>query len=358
MVKKVLKTFEVDYLQVLDENGKADDSLMPDVSDDDLKKLYENMVLVRTFDKKAFSMQRQGRLGTYLEVRGQEASQVGSTYAMKDKDWLFPMYRSTGALIARGQPMVRMLQYWGGDERGLISPDEVNNFPICIAVGTQSLHALGAGWASRLTGDKLVSVVYLGDGATSKEDFLSAMNFAGVFNAATVFIVENNQFAISTHRDEQTGSETIAQKAIAFGFEGIQVDGNDALAVYKTTHEAIEKARKGDGPTLIECFTYRMGDHSTSDDAARYRDPKEVEEWSKKDPLDRMEKFLASKNLLDDAYKEKVAADSTASVKKAIDEFENMEPANPEDIFTYMYAEMPTQLKEQFEEYKAGKKNG
>ncbi|MDA1196895.1 MAG: pyruvate dehydrogenase (acetyl-transferring) E1 component subunit alpha [Nanoarchaeota archaeon] len=356
MVKKVLKTFEIDYLQVLDEHGKVDESLMPKVTDDDLKKLYENMILVRTFDKKAFSLQRQGRIGTYLEVRGQEASQVGSTYAMKDKDWLFPMYRSTGALIVRGQPMTRMLQYWGGDERGLISPDEFNNFPIAIPVGTQALHALGAGWASKLTGDGLVSVVYLGDGATSKEDFMSAMNFAGVYNAATVFIVENNQFAISTHRDEQTGSETIAQKAIAFGFEGIQVDGNDVLAVYKVTKDAVDKARRGDGPTLIECYTYRMGDHSTSDDAARYRDQKEVEEWAKKDPIDRMEKFMTEKGLLDDTYKDKVQADSTAAVKEAIDAYEKVEPANPEDIFTYMYAEMPTQLKEQFEEYKESKK--
>ena len=357
MVKKKLFDFKVEYLQVMDEKGKVDASLMPKLSKDQIKQLYETMVLVRSFDKKAFSLQRQGRIGTYLEVRGQEASQVGSIFPLEDKDWMFPMYRSSGALIARKHPMKSLLQYWGGDEWGLQSPAGVNNFPMCIAVGTQTLHAAGAGWAAKLKGDKAVSLVYLGDGATSKEDFLTSMNFAGVFKTNTIFLVENNQFAISVPRNKQTESETIAQKSIAFGFEGIQVDGNDVFAVHKAVSDALAKARKGDGPTLIEAFTYRLADHSTSDDAKRYRTDKEREEWEKKDPLIRLELYMKSEGILDDDYKSKVESDAKADVEKAVEEYENLPDADKADIFKYMFKEMPVQLKEQYEAYKKDGKN-
>ncbi len=355
MVKKVIGKFEVEYLQILDEKGNCDESLMPKLSKDQIKKFYENMILARAFDDKAFSMQRQGRIGTYIQFKGQEASQIGAVSAIEDKDWLFPMYRSGAALIARKQPIHQLLLYSGGDERGLICPKGVNNFPICIAVGAHSLHAVGAAWASKLKGEKNVSLIFLGDGATSKADFLTGMNFAGVYQVPVVFVCENNQYAISVPIKKQTHSETIAQKAIAFGFKGIQVDGNDIFAVHKAVKEAVDNARKGKGPTLIECYTYRMCDHSTSDDAARYRPKKELEEWKKKDPVDRLEKYMRSKQMLDDAYKKKVAKQSKEQVEKEVEKYENFEPPNKEDIFKYMFKEMPTQLKEQFEEFKQKK---
>ncbi|MBI2652555.1 pyruvate dehydrogenase (acetyl-transferring) E1 component subunit alpha [Candidatus Woesearchaeota archaeon] len=350
MPKKVLKEFRVEYLQVLDENGNCDEALMPKLSNNEIKKIYEMLILVRVFDQKAFNMQRQGRLGTYIQFKGQEACQVGSAFALQDDDFIFPMYRNSGLLIARKQPIVQVLQYWGGDERGLRSPTNVNNFPISIPVGTQTVHAVGAGWAAKLRGTKQVAVVYFGDGATSKGDFHEAMNFAGVFQIPVIFLCENNQFAISVPRAKQTKAETIAQKAIAYGLEGIQVDGDDVFAVYKAVKEAVDKARNGNGATLIECFTYRMCDHSTSDDASKYRAKEEVEAWTKKDPIERLEKYMLKKGLLDDAYKENVLNKAKDIIEKAVTEFEKLPPPEPKDIFNYVFAEMTPQQKEEMEE--------
>src|SRR3989338_4321266 len=251
MVQKVAAKFEVEYLHVMDENGKVDKSLMPKLSEKQIKELYELMILMRTFDEKAFLLQRQGRIGTYIQFKGQEASQLGSAYALEDKDWMFPMYRSGGALIARKYPMHQLLQYYGGDERGLKS-GAINNFPICIPVGTQTPHAVGCAWASKLKGEKAVSLVYTGEGGTSKGDFHEGLNFAGIHKVPCVIVVENNQYAISVPTKSQTASETFAQKAIAYGINGIRVDGNDVFAVYKATKEAVDNARAGKGPALIE----------------------------------------------------------------------------------------------------------
>ena len=350
MVKKVLKEFKVEYLQVLDENGSCDEALMPKLSNDEIKNLYEMLVLTRVFDQKAFNMQRQGRLGTYIQFKGQEACQVGSAMALEDKDFIFPMYRNSALLIARKHPLVQVFQYWGGDERGSISPQNVNNFPIAIPVGTQTVHAAGAAFAAKLQGKKQVSAVYFGDGATSKGDFHEAMNFAGVFQVPAVFICENNQYAISVPRAKQTHSETIAQKAIAYGIEGIQVDGMDVFAVYKAVKEAVDKGRNGKGPTLIECYTYRMADHSTSDDASKYRTKEEMDLWAKKDPIERLEKYMRKKSLLDDTYKQKIMVQSQEIIEKAVTDFEKLPPPEPKDIFKYVFAEMTQQQKEEMEE--------
>src|SRR3989344_192175 len=350
MVKKVLKEFKVEYLQILDENGNCDETLMPNLSNDEIKKLYEMLVLVRVFDQKAFNMQRQGRLGTYIQFKGQEACQVGSAMALQDSDWVFPMYRNSGLLIARKHPIVQILQYWNGDEYGMKAPSNVNNFPIAIPVGTQMIHAAGAAWAAKLKGTKDVAITYFGEGATSKGDFHEAMNFAGVYDAPCIFFCENNQFAISVPRSKQTHAETIAQKAIAYGFEGIQIDGMDVFAVYKATKDAVEKARLGKGPTLIEAFTYRMCDHSTSDDASRYRSKEELDMWMKKDPVDRLEKYMRKKGLLDDAYKAKVLENSQQVIEKAVTEFEKLTPPDAKDMFTFVYAEMTPQQKEEMDE--------
>ncbi|HLC61427.1 MAG TPA: pyruvate dehydrogenase (acetyl-transferring) E1 component subunit alpha [Candidatus Nanoarchaeia archaeon] len=350
MPKKVIKEFKVEYLQILDEQGNCDESLMPKLSNEDIKKIYEMLVLIRVFDQKAFNMQRQGRLGTYIQFKGQEACQVGSAFALQDDDFIFPMYRNSGLLIARKHPIVQVLQYWSGDERGMKSPDNVNNFPIAISVGTHMVHAAGAGWAAKLKGTKQVSITYFGEGATSKGDFHEAMNFAGVYNAQTIFFCENNQFAISVPREKQTHAETIAQKAIAYGVEGIQIDGMDIFAVYKATKDAIEKARAGKGPTLIEAYTYRLCDHSTSDDASRYRSKEELEAWTKKDSIERLEKYMRKKNLLDDAYKAKVLENSQQVIEKAVTEFEKLTPPDAKDMFTFVYAEMTPQQKEEMDE--------
>ena len=347
MPKKVLREFKIEYLQILDEDGNCDELLMPKLSNDEIKKLYEQMVLIRVFDQKAFNMQRQGRLGTYIQYKGQEACQVGSAFAMKDDDFMFPMYRNSAALIARKHPMMQVLQYWSGDERGMKAQDSVNNFPISIAVGTQEVHATGAAWAAKIRGTKQIALTYFGDGATSKGDFHEAMNIAGVFNLPVIFVCENNQFAISVPREHQTRAETIAQKAVAYGFEGIQVDGMDIFAMYKATKDAIDKARAGNGPTLIEAYAYRLCDHSTSDDASRYRSKEDFDTWMKKEPIDRLEKYMRKKNLLDDAYKEKVLNSSQEEVESAVTEFEKILPPDPKDIFKYVYAEMtPQQIEE------------
>ncbi len=352
MVKKVVQKFDVEYLQVLDENGNVDEKLMPKLSSKQIKELYETMVLARTFDDKAFAMQRQGRIGTFLQVKGQEASQVGSAYALDGKDWLFPMYRSGAALITRKQPMHMILQYYGGDERGLKAQDDLNNFPIVLCVGTQIPMAVGCAWASKLKKEKAVSMVYFGDGASSKADFHEGLNFAGVYNVPCVFICENNQYAISVPRKKQTASQTIAQKAIAYNINKVQVDGNDIFAVYKATKEAVDNARAGKGPTLIESVTYRLADHSTSDDAKRYRSDNEVQSWLKKDPIARLEKYMKNKKLLDDNYKKQVLEKAKKKVEKEVNVYESIKSPDPQDIFKYEFAEMTPELKEQSNEIK------
>lgn len=350
MVKKVLKEFPVEYVQVLDENGNCDEELMPQLSNEQIKNFYEKMVLVRWFDQKAFNMQRQGRIGTYIQGKGQEATQVGASLALRDDDWLFPIYRDSGMLLVRKQPIHMILQYWNGDERGMKAPDNVNNFPISIPVGTQTPHASGAGWAAKLQGKDQVAMVTMGDGATSKGDFHEGLNFAGVFKTPSIFLCQNNQFAISVHREDQTHAETIAQKAIAYGIKGVLVDGNDILAVYRTVSEAAERGRRGEGPTLIECYTYRLADHSTSDDASRYRDEAELQKWLKRDPIERLEKFMKVRGLLDDTYKEKVLNDAKAFVESEVEKFEALTPPNKEDMFTFTFNELTPRQEEQLED--------
>ena len=352
MVEKVLKTFTVKYLQVLDEKGKCDTKLMPKLSPKQLVELYGLMVLGRRFDEKALSLQRQGRLGTYASVLGQEAAQVGAAYALGGADWVFPTYRDAALLIARRQPMARLLQYFGGDERGSIPPKGVNNFPIAIPVGTQGLHAVGAAMAATIQKKKFATVACLGDGASSEGDMNEAMNFAGVFKAPVIFLCQNNQYAISVPVKQQTAAETIAQRAIGFGFEGIRVDGNDVLAVYSAMAAALKKARRGEGSTLIECYTYRLGNHTTSDDASKYRSAAEVTAWKKKDPVPRFRKFLESRKLWNSKKEEALLASVDKKVSAAVSEYEAVPKASYEDIFNYTYAEPPQFLQQQLDDYK------
>ena len=350
MPRKPAKQFVVEWLQVLDEQGRSDAQLLPALSPKEIQALYEWMVVTRVFDEKALALQREGRLGTYAPVRGQEAAQVGSAYALGPADWVFPAFREMGVGIVRGLPMRMLFQYWSGDERGSEIPLNQHYFPTSIPVGTHIPHAVGAAWAARLRKDPVVVAAYFGDGATSKGDFHEAMNMAGVFKLPIVFICQNNQWAISVPIRRQTASATLAQKAIAYGFDGIQVDGNDIFAVYKATKEAADKARSGGGPTFIECVTYRMGDHTTADDATRYRTEEMLKPWLAKDPIERLRKFMATQGLFPAAYGEQVLTEADRRVTEAVREFEDQPPPDPADIFRYTYYELTPPLKEQMDE--------
>lgn len=349
MTKKTIEKFSVEMLQVLDEKGKLDKKLEPKISKEKLVELYRLMVLSRVFDRKAFALQRQGRIGTYAQHEGQEATGVGVAAAMTKDDFLFPSFRENHALISRGMPMENLLLYWGGDERGSIAPKDVNCFPVSIPVGTHPLHAVGFSWGEKLRKNKTVTVTFFGDGATSEGDFHEAMNFAGEFQTPTVFVCSNNSYAISVARGKQTHSKTLAQKAFAYGFEGMQVDGNDVLGVYAVASKAIEKARNGKGPTMIEAVTYRVGDHTTSDDASRYRPKEEVEYWRKRDPIERFAKYLKGKKILNERNKKEILAKTTLEVEEAVRKYEATKAQKPGEIFDYMFEQTPKVLKIQKE---------
>lgn len=344
MPKKIIQEFKVESLQILDEGGRVDRSLWPALDEKEMKAFYEAMVLIRTFDEKALNLQREGRLGTYASVQGQEAAQVGSVAALQPSDRVFPAFREPGVSILRGLPMKMIYQCWSGDERGSAIPEGQHDFPIAIPVGTHLPHAVGAAWAARFKGDPIAVIAYFGDGATSKGDFHEALNFAGVFRLPVVFICQNNQWAISVPLSRQTASATLAQKAIAYGFNGIQVDGNDVLSVYSATRGAVEKARRGEGPTLIECFTYRLGDHTTADDASRYRSEGELAEWKKKDPLLRLRKFLEKEYRWSETEEQKLRQQARERVAAAAHEFESVSPPDPTGMFDYLFASLSPDL--------------
>jgi pyruvate dehydrogenase E1 component alpha subunit len=352
MVKKIIRKFSVEYMQILDESGKCDEKLMPRLSNNDIKKIYGAMLLTRTFDKKAINLQRQGRLGTYASVKGQEATQVIASLLFKKEDFVFPAFREHGVFLSLGFSPTMLFQSWGGDERGMKVPKEMNIFPVSIPVGSHPLHAVGAAMAFNYQKKKSVAITYFGDGATSEGDFHEAMNFAGEFNAPVVFICQNNQYAISVPVKEQTASKTLAQKAFAYGFEGIQVDGNDVFAVYLAVSEAMKKARSGNGPTFIECFTYRLGDHTTSDDASKYRLKSEVSDWGKKDPILRLEKHMIKKRIANEKYFDDIKNKAKGIISNAVEEYEKIKPAPIEDIFNYQFASLTDNLKEQLEKLK------
>ncbi len=347
MPLKTLAKFSVDYLQILNEQGKVDGRLMPKLSDKDILYLYEIMVYGRLLDKTCLSLQREGRMFTYPSSEGQEAAQAGSAFALGQEDWMFPYFREICSHLVRNLPPEKYLLYWMGDERGQQIPENINNFMICVPVSTQLTHAVGLAYALKYKKQKAVVLAYLGDGATSKGDFHEAMNLAGTWKLPVVFLCNNNQYAISLPLSKQTASKTLAQKAIAYGFSGRQVDGNDVFAVYKATLDAVNSARSGGGPTFIEAFTYRLGDHTTADDSSKYRSAKEVEEWRKKEPIIRLRKYLEDKNLWNKKYEDKLQADIKKKIDAAVKAAENIEPQPVESIFNFTYSELDWNLKEQ-----------
>jgi len=312
--------------------------------------LYRAMVLARAFDLKAVSLQRTGRLGTYAVALGQEAVAAGVASAMRDEDVLLPSYRDNAALLWRGVKMEEILLYWGGDERGSRFSGPPHDFPYCIPVGSQAPHAAGVAFAFKLRKEPRLAVCLFGDGATSKGDLWEAMNFAGVQKLPVVFVANNNQWAISVPLRLQTASETIAQKAIAAGFVGEQVDGNDVIAVRAAAEAAIAAARAGEGPRLIEALTYRLGDHTTADDAGRYRPPEEVQAHWKEEPIARLRAYLVSQNAWTKAQEEALASECQARVDAAVEHYLVTAPQPPVTMFDHLYAELPEAYAKQREE--------
>ncbi len=350
MPKRTVYTATIEYMQILDEDGRLDKELAKDtLSDEQVQHLYEFMLQCRQLDEIAFKLQRSGRMGTYPQNKGQEAAAIGSGFAAKKGvDFLVPCYRENAALYMHGLPMHYILLHWMGDERGNQIPDGVCMTPLSIPIGTQMLHAVGIAWAYKIRKEPRVAITYFGDGATSEGDFHEAMNFAGSLQVPCVFFCQNNQWAISVPRETQTASETIAQKGIAYGIPGIQVDGNDLFAVYKASRDAIERARAGGGPTIIEAMTYRLGDHTTADDARRYRDTAELEAWQGKDPLIRLRKYLERKDLWDEARQATAMEKAKAIVVEVVKAAEGIEAPTTDDIFDWTFASpLPAEIETQ-----------
>ena len=342
----------IDYLSILDEHGIVDRDLEPDISTDELLELYQSMLLGRRFDERMVDLQRQGRIGTFPPIKGHEACQLGSVFHLKPSDWFVPAFRETAAEIWRGRSLESILLYYNGYNEGSILAQNQKDLPLAIPVGSQILHATGLGYAANYRNSGEIVMVYFGDGATSEGDFHEGLNCAAVYQTPVVFICQNNQWAISLPLKQQTKSRTIAQKALAYGMPGIQVDGNDVLAVYSAAKEAAERARKGGGPTLIECVTYRIMMHTTADDPSRYRTDEEVGAWTKKDPLPRFAKYLSEEKHLDSSLLEEIETKIMAQIQAAVENAEKQmeDLGDPVEMFNHLYETLPEHLKKQKQE--------
>jgi pyruvate dehydrogenase E1 component alpha subunit len=339
----------IDYLQVLDKDGNVDAQLEPDIPRETLEKIYYTLVLARTWDKKCLALQRTGRMFTYAPLEGQEAVGTGICFAIKKTDWFFPTYRESFFYHIRGFPLDGVNLGWMGIEEGLKLDRELRTFPYAVPIGSHLPHAVGGAYALKLKGEKCAVVACCGDGGTSEGDFHDALNFAGVLETPSVFVVVNNQYAISTPRKWQTKSETIAQKALAYGLRGLQVDGNDVLAVYRAVKEAADSVREGKPGILLEVITYRMGPHTTSDDPKKYRTEEEVAYWRDRDPLKRFQAYLRGKGIWNDEFEKKVQDDAAKAVEDAVAKAEAFRP-DPKDMFRFVFAEMTKNVEDQMKE--------
>lgn len=340
--------FAIEYTRIVEPDGSHREPLPAFAGETGaLERLYRAMVLTRTFDARAVALQRTGRLGTFASSLGQEAVSVGIADAMRAEDVLLPSFREQGAQLVRGVTPVELLLYWGGDERGSDFAVPREDFPISITVGAHAPHAAGVALAFKLRGEPRVAVCVFGDGATSKGDLYEAMNLAGAWALPVVFVVNNNQWAISMPRTEQTHAETLAQKAIAAGFTGEQVDGNDVVAVRHVVGRAIEAARAGEGPRLIEALTYRLADHTTADDASRYRGSEEVTAHWQEDPIARLRALLVAEQDWDRTREETVIRDATGAIDAAVETYLATPPQPAESMFDHLYATLPDELEAQ-----------
>ena len=341
--------------QILDEDGNVvNEEAMPELSDDELKELMTRMVYTRILDQRSIALNRQGRLGFYAPTAGQEASQLGTQFALEKEDFILPGYRDVPQLIWHGLPLYKAFLFSRGHYEGNQMPEGVNAFSPQIIIGAQYVQAAGVALGMKKRNKNAVAITYTGDGGTSQGDFYEGINSAGAYSTPAIFVVQNNFFAISTPVEKQTAAKTLAQKAVAAGIEGIQVDGMDVLAVYAATKEARERAVKGEGPTLIETLTYRYGPHTMAgDDPTRYRTEDLDSEWEKKDPLVRFRKFLEAKGIWSEEEENEVIERAKEEIKVAIKEADSVPRQKVTDLINNMYEELPFNLKEQYEEYKA-----
>lgn len=318
-----------------------------DLGEQDFRDLYRFMVLARRVDKQAINLQRQGQLGVYASLLGQEAAQVGGAFALQEDDWVFPSYREMGAALVRGVDPGKILHLFRGTWLSNHSPIETRFGLLSIPIGTQALHAAGYAMAAKLDGAPIVVMTYFGDGATSEGDPHEAMNFAAVYDAPCIFFVQNNQYAISVPLSAQTRAPTIAHKGIGYGIPGYRVDGNDVLATYAVTKHAVDRARRGEGPSLVEAVTYRMEAHTTADDPTRYRTPEELAEWRERDPIARFEVFLEREGLMDDGLRERIDDEAEAYAKRIRAEVYDAPHGDPLELFEHVYVDPPARYAEQ-----------
>jgi pyruvate dehydrogenase E1 component alpha subunit len=354
MPKNVIGEYSVSRLEILGADGAVDEALEPDLDRDRLVGMYRDMLLARRADERMLKLQRQGRIGTFGPSSGHEACMVGATCAMQDADWFIGGFRELGGRIARGEPLSNALIYHNGYEEGSVLPEDARPMlPINIIVGSQALHAVGIAYAERYRKADAVALAFFGDGATSQGDFHEALNFAAVWNVPVVFICVNNQWAISMPRSQQTKAKSLAQKAIAYEMPGIQVDGNDVLAVYAATKEAVDRARAGEGPTLIEGVTYRLLMHTTADDPRRYRTAEEEEDWQAKEPLSRFRTYLENKGYWDEAQQEALEEEVKKEVDAAVNELETRTDFKPDAPFDHVYGTRHDVIEDQRREFLA-----
>lgn len=345
--------------QVLREDGTADPSRDPMLPREQLLAMYREMLRIRMLDTRMLMRQRQGKIGFYGTITGQEATPIATAFATRPEDWIFPALREGSIMLARGFSLVDWLAQVYGNSGDLLkgrqmpshqSGRSVNQVSWSSCIGPQIPQAVGAAWAAKLRHDPVVTIGFMGDGATSQPDFHSAINFAGVFNVPCVLVCQNNHWSISVPTARQTASQTIAVKAYAYGVRGVRVDGNDILGLYSVLYEAVENARSGKGPTFVEAVTYRIGPHSSSDDPTRYRSDEEVEMWRRRDPIARFEAYLRNAELLDDERKAALEAAIDAEISDALKAVEALPPPDRRTLFEDVYGEMPSHLREQSDE--------
>ena len=332
---------ETELRRVIGDGESLADGEVEGLSDDDLLALHGNLVLLRTYDERSVVYHRQGRIGTYAIYRGHEAIQAGSAFALEDRDWIFPSYRESAIGLLRGIPASTILGWWRGHPSGWWSPPDYGVASISVPIGTHVPHAVGFAWGSRLKGEDRVAIAYFGDGATSEGAFHEGATFAGVLKAPVVLLCNNNQWAISTPVAKQTAAESLAAKAVGYGMPGVRVDGNDVLAVYEATREAVDRARAGEGPTLVEAVTYRTAPHGTADDPSLYIDEERVEEERAKDCVDRFERYLVRRGILTDSRIETVREQALDVMRAGIVEAEAQAPADVSLVFDYAYVDPP-----------------
>jgi pyruvate dehydrogenase E1 component subunit alpha len=341
-------------LQVLDPDGRADPALLPDFDDDALRLIFRRMLEARLVDRTCITLQREGRLGTYPPVEGQEGCQVGSVLALSQGDWIVPSYRELAAALTRRVPLENFLLYWMGNEAGSRLPRSLRFLPLSIPVGSHALHAAGLAMAIRYRREPDAVLCFFGDGATSEGDFHEALTIAGVQKAPVIFFCQNNAWAISVPRKSQCAAASLAAKGVGYGMPGIQIDGNDPFATYLATTAALERARAGDGPTFIEAITYRLGPHTTTDDPSRYRSAEEVEQMRPLEPLVRYRFFLKQRGLWSEDWERALSAEIEAWISGSIQQAESQPDPGPDGMFNHMFAELPPHLARQKADLLAG----